>query len=412
MSMESKMAWRNIWRNPRRTLLTILAIAFACLVLVFMLSFQFGCYETMINSSVKISTGHLKIQAKGYLENQEMRLVIEDPAGVAAILDRIDGIDAYTFRASGFCLISSDQRTYGGIVTGIDPPGQARVSPIASLVRKGRYLRAEDTDAALIGESLAKNLKVDINDELTLLGQGRDGSIAASVLNIKGVFNSGVDAVDQHVIMMGLKGFQEIFSMEKSVHEAVITATALGDVARIKQALQEDLSSTRTGEVLRVPDWMEMMPGLLQGIQMDLFSGIIMYLILIIVVAFSIFNTFLMAIFERTKEFGVMVAVGTRPFQITRLVMAESVFMTLVGIVLGTGLGSLVTLYFQQHGIHIAGTEDIFQAYGIPDRLYPRLSLVSAGAGPLVVFLITLVSAAFPALKLRHLNPVDAMARG
>jgi len=410
MSVELKMAWRNIWRNTRRTLLTIAAISFASLILVFMLSFQLGCYETMINTSVKISTGHLQVVARGYLEDKKMRLVIKDPDQVARVLDRVEGIDAYTFRANGFSLVSSDQRTWGVVVTGIDPLGEASVSTIKSLVRKGRYLKEEDTYAVLLGAHLARNLKVDINDELTILGQGSDGSIAAAVLTIQGIFDSGIDEFDRNVIMMGLRGFQEVFSMGKSVHEAVITAGSLGDVAMIQQQIQQEFSLTRNADTLDVPDWMEIMPGLLQGIQMDLVSGIIMYIILIVVVAFSIFNTFLMAIFERTREFGVMMAIGAKPSRITQLVMFESIFMTTLGIILGIGLGSLITLYFQKYGIYIAGTEDILKQYGIPDRLYPRLSLISGTAGPLVVFFITFVSSVFPAMKIRKLKPVEAMA--
>ena len=410
MSIELKMAWRNIWRNPRRTFLTIAAIAFASIILVFMLSFQLGCYETMINTSVKISTGHMQIQAKGYLKDKKMRLVIKDPDPVAKFLDTIEGIDTYSFRTNGFCLVSSDKRTVGVVLTGIDPLMEARVSSIKSLVRKGGYLEKNETYTALIGELLSNNLKVDINDELTILGQGRDGSIAAAVLTIKGIFNSGIDEFDRNVIMVGLKGFQEIFSMGTSVHEAVITTNSLGDVSMVKQEIQNNFFNANKIEYLAVPDWMEIMPGLLQGIQMDLFSGIIMYIILVIVVAFSIFNTFLMAILERTREFGVMMAIGTSPSRITKLVMFESICMTIVGIILGIIIGSLVTLYFQKHGIFIAGTEDILKQYGIPDRLYPRLSLISASAGPLVVFLITFVSSVFPALKIRKLKPIEAMA--
>ena len=410
MSIELKMAWRNIWRNPRRTFLTIAAIAFASIILVFMLSFQLGCYETMINTSVKISTGHMQIQAKGYLKDKKMRLVIKDPGQISKFLDTIEGIDTYSFRTNGFCLVSSDKRTYGVVLTGIDPLMEARVSSIKSLVRKGGYLKKNEVFTALIGELLSNNLKVDINDELTVLGQGRDGSIAAAVLTIKGIFNSGIDEFDRNVIMMGLKGFQEIFSMGTSVHEAVITTNSLGDVSMVKQDIQNNFFKANKIEYLAVPDWMEIMPGLLQGIQMDLFSGIIMYIILVIVVAFSIFNTFLMAILERTREFGVMMAIGTSPSRITKLVMFESICMTIVGIILGIIIGSLVTLYFQKHGIFIAGTEDILKEYGIPDRLYPRLSLISASAGPLVVFLITFVSSVFPALKIRKLKPIEAMA--
>jgi putative ABC transport system permease protein len=142
---------------------------------------------------------------------------------------------------------------------------------------------------------------------------------------------------------------------------------------------------------------------------MDLVSGTIFYLILIMVVAFSILNTFLMAIFERTYEFGVMMAMGTRPARLTRLVLTESIGMTLVGVVTGMLLGCLVTAYFMAHGINLGDASEISRQFGIPSVLYPRLTIVSMLAGPTAVFLITLLAALYPAFKIRRLEPVEAM---
>ncbi|MCK5487773.1 MAG: ABC transporter permease, partial [Desulfobacterales bacterium] len=137
MSIETKMAWRNIWRNPRRTILTVCAITFASVLLVFMLSFQFGSYETMINTSVKISTGHLQIQAEKYQEKKNIRFVIPDPQTIADIVAKIPEVEAYTFRGQAFSLISSEDRTYGVVVTGINPQRETKVSRLKKLVRDG-----------------------------------------------------------------------------------------------------------------------------------------------------------------------------------------------------------------------------------------------------------------------------------
>jgi putative ABC transport system permease protein len=152
------------------------------------------------------------------------------------------------------------------------------------------------------------------------------------------------------------------------------------------------------------------MPGLKQAISMDLVSGAIFYLVLIMVVAFSILNTFLMAILERTYEFGVMMAMGTQPGRLTRLVLTESAGMTLVGIITSAcSSGFLVTWYFMQHGIQLGGAAEISRQFGIPDTLYPRLTLISITAGPLAVLIITLLAALYPALRIRRLRPVEAM---
>ncbi len=409
MSIDVKMAWRNIWRNPRRTMLTICAIAFASLLLVFMLSFQFGSYETMINTSVKIQTGHLQVQAETYLEKKNIRLVVPDPAEIAQLIDAIPAVEAYTFRGQAFSLISSNERTYGVAVTGIDPIGEAQVSRLKSLIREGVFLSKEDTHQALVGKLLARNLRVQLGDELTLIGQGRDGSIAATVVQVKGIFSSGISEFDRSAIQIPLQTFQDVYSMQGAVHEVVIIADALRNIAAIKNAIQAGLSSLKLKKPLTVLDWNELMPGLRQSIEMDLISGLIFYLLLVLVVAFSILNTFLMAIFERTREFGVLMAIGTTPGRLTKVLLIESMTLTFIGIVSGILIGSLITLYFQAHGIDISGASELLSQFGITGRMYPKLSWLSATSGPLAVLIITFFAALYPAIKVRMLRPVEAM---
>jgi ABC-type lipoprotein release transport system permease subunit len=412
--IDLKMAWRNIWRNPRRTLLTMLAIAFACVLLVFMLSFQFGSYDTMIDSSVKINTGHLQIQARDYRKDHDIRKVIPDPQPILQIIDRIPQIMAATTRASAFAMASSASRTYGVMVVGIQPRSEARVSTLGQIITQGTYLTAQPDDqdfyGALVGRLLAHNLRLSVGDEVTLLGQGRDGSVAAAVVKVRGIYSSGMEELDRNAMQIPLAAFQEIFSMQGAVHEIVVVGHALSQVPRLKADLQQRLGGLKDEPPLVVLDWDELLPGLRQAISMDLVSGAIFYLILIMVVAFSILNTFLMAILERTHEFGVMMAMGTRSGRLTRLVMAESAGMTLIGVAVGVLAGVLLTGYFQVHGIDISGSSELLRQYGIPSRIYPRLSLLSITIGPAAVLTITLFAALYPALRIRRLRPVEALA--
>jgi ABC-type antimicrobial peptide transport system permease subunit len=151
------------------------------------------------------------------------------------------------------------------------------------------------------------------------------------------------------------------------------------------------------------------MPGLRQAIEMDLVSGLIFYGLLIIVVAFSILNTFLMAIFERTKEFGVMMAIGTTPRRLTKVLLVESMAMTLIGIIAGIILGIVVTYYFQVHGIDFSGGSELLSQFGISGKMYPKLSLLSVSIGPFMVLFFTFFAALYPALKIRKLRPIEAM---
>lgn len=409
MSIEIKMVWRNIWRNPRRSILTILAIVFATMLLVFMLSWQFGSYDTMINTAVKVHTGHVQVQAEGYRDRMDIWLVVPDPDAVSRVLGDIPEIEAYTVRANAFSLVSSEDRTYGVLLIGIDPEKEAKVSTLQKLIRRGEYLAKNDSNAALVGELLAENLKADIGDELVILGQGRDGSVAASVLTVKGIFSSGEDKFDRSSIHMPLEYFQEVFSMRGAVHEVVVLGRSLDAVETIEAKLKRGIEVVDDHKAMAVLDWMDLMPGLVQSIKMDLVSALIMYAILIVVVAFSILNTFLMAIFERTREFGVLMAMGTTPGRLMRFLIFESVTITLIGIILGIIFGSLFTWYFQVHGIVISGASEFLSQYGLPERMYPKLSILSISVGAGIVLVITLLTALYPAFKVRRLRPVEAM---
>jgi ABC-type lipoprotein release transport system permease subunit len=197
--------------------------------------------------------------------------------------------------------------------------------------------------------------------------------------------------------------------MRGAAHEVAALGSSREVVPRIKQAVSAGIEKIDSKKKLVVLDWMELMPGLIQVIQIDLVSGFIFYVILIVVVAFSILNTFLMAIFERTREFGVFMAMGTTPGRLTRLLLLESTALTMLGTVIGIIAGSLVTWYFQIHGILISGTSEMMRQYGLPERMYPQLSALSIAIGAGLVLVITLVAALYPALKVRRLQPVEAM---
>jgi ABC-type lipoprotein release transport system permease subunit len=325
------------------------------------------------------------------------------------VVAQIPKVAAYTFRGQAFSLISSADRTYGVVVTGIDPQKEAMVSRLKQLVREGHFLASNDRNQAVVGKLLAKNLRAKIGDELTLLGQGRDGSIAATVVNVKGIFSSGIDEFDRAAMQIPLTTFQDTFSMDQAVHEIVIVGRSLSDVAGIKATLQSALSAFEGRKKLKTLDWQELMPGLRQAIEMDLISGLIFYGLLIIVVAFSILNTFLMAIFERTKEFGVMMAIGTTPRRLTKILLLESMTITLIGIIAGIGIGVALTAYFQVYGIDFADGSELLSQFGITGRMYPKLSFLSITIGPFMVLFFTFFAALYPALKIRRLRPVDAM---
>lgn len=252
---------------------------------------------------------------------------------------------------------------------------------------------------------MAERLKIGLGEELTILGQARDGSIAATVMTVRGIFKSGIDEVDRSTVQMLLTDFDQLFGMDGAVHAVVAVVHKLTEVGEVKRALMQD--SALKG--LAVLDWMELSPGLKQSIQMDLVSGIIMYVILIIVVAFSIMNTFLMAVFERTREFGVMMAIGVKPLRLVKIILMESMFMTGLGLLFGMVLGALLTQYFAGVGISMGGASDLMAQYGISGRMFPRLSVISLFSGPILIGVVTFLTALLPALRIPRLKPANAM---
>ena len=399
------MAWRNIWRNPRRSVLTILAIIFATALLVFMLSFQFGAYDDMIDSSVRLSTGHVQIVAPGYHDRPEMRKVISDPDRLIQASLHLGKVDRLAKRSEAFVLASGDRRSRGLAVSGVDPAIEREISSVPQQIVEGRYLEEGDGSVAVIGSLAARHLQLGIGDECVLLGSGRDGSIAAGVVSIVGIFKSGIDEFDRGAMQLPLNEFDSIFSMNGSVHRLIYTFDQLSDSGPAANQLRADEDSAG----LQVMTWEELTPGLKQSIELDLISGIIMYFILVVVVAFSIVNTFFMAIFERKKEFGVLMSIGMKPGRLVRLMLLESLSMTWVGLVLGILFGIAITLLVSRYGISMGDSAEFMAQYGMPERLYPKLTYLSIVVGPLLIFMVTMLTALIPVLRIPTLKPVEAL---
>lgn len=406
MGLTLRLAWRNLWRQPRRTWLTTSAMVFSNVLLIFLISLQFGMYGMMIDNTLSLMTGHLQVQAPGYREAQKMRQVVPDAGGLADRLRAALDTDRVAARASAFALASSEDRTQGLQLLGVEPGFEPRVSTLPGLVREGRYLAGLDAPEIVIGRVLARNLRVGVGDELTLLGSGRDGSFAAAILVVVGIFDSGVSDLDRSIAMMPLGAFQEAFAMRGAGHQVVVSAAQLAEVPALKAEVEALLPPDQD---LVVHDWDTLQAGLRQMIQADISSAFFMYAVLVVLVAFSVLNTQLMSVLERTREFGIVLALGLRPGRLGRLVLLETALMGLLGAGLGILAGILVTAWFSEHGLSYPGLEELAAGFNLPGRMYPRLTPWSVLIGPLVVFAFTVLAAVYPALRLRRLEPVEAM---
>lgn len=401
-----QLAWRNLWRQRRRTWLTASAIAFSAMLLVFMITLQLGAYDMIIGNTLRVFVGEMQIQREGYLDKPQMRKSIPQARALAEALRQRTGLTALAVRANGFALASSGTRSYGVPVIGVEPQHEPAVSTIPRLIKQGRYLSAADAPEVVLGAALARNLRLEVGDELTLLGSGRDGSVAAAVLPVVGIFESGTPEIDRHLVQMPLVTFQDVFSMGAEAHAIVVSGAALADIPNTYARVRAHLPADR-GLVLL--DWDRLVPGVKQLIQADTLQNWFTYIVLIVVVTFSILNTFLMSVLERTREFGIMLALGATPFRIGSLVVLESALLTLLGLAIGVAGGAAIAVYFYFHGFTFPGMKEIYAQFGLPGVITPKLSFTALTLGPTVIFLFTLAAALYPALRIRRLNAVQAM---
>lgn len=408
MTSSWAFAWRNIWRHPRRTILTILAIAFGAGLLVFSIGFQLGQYDLMIQNSIRIYHGLLQVQKQGYQDEPKMRSSIANIRELGERLRTATGIQAIAARANGFALVSSKTRTYGTMIVGVEPNLEQKVSSLPGVIKDGRYFSVVDAQEVLIGSSLANNMQLKVGDELTLLGTGRDGSVAATILPVVGIFESGSRELDRNLVQMPLITFQDVFSMQGHGHALVVYDKNVKQVEIFRDQIQQLINEQKT---LTVLSWDEIQPGLKQMIELDYSSGWMMYVVLVAVITFSILNTFLMSVLERTREFGIMLALGYTPFDIGRLVMLEALILTLLALIIGTAIGFSVNLYFYIYGLTFSGMDELAKMYNMPSTITPQLSFESIFMGPVVILVFTLLAALYPAFRIRLLQPVEAMRK-
>lgn len=408
--LDLRLAWRNLWRHSRRTWLTASAMIFSNVLLIFMIALQLGSYDMMIENTLRTLSGHLQIQAPGYNDNPSMRKSVPDILPLAdsvrdALPDALLGATVAA-RASAFALLSSEERSFGAQLIGVQPAFEPAVSTIPGFIAEGRYL--DDTNAAeiVIGSVMARNLKITVGDEVTLLGSGRDGSFAAGVATVVGIFSSGITDLDRSLAQLPFGYFQETFFMQGHGHSVVVALDSLDELPAAERALQPLVAGN---DALTLLDWDALNPGLRQAIKADMSSAWLMYGVLVVLVAFSVLNTQLMSVMERTREFGVISALGVRPARLALLVVIETVLMALIGLAIGLFLGWLVALYFQSAGLSYPGMEEAAARFNLPDRIYPSVSTLSMLLGPMVVFAFCLLASIYPAARLLRLRPVTAM---
>ena len=397
------VAWRNLWRNGRRTWLTAGGIAFAVFLIVFAMSFQQGAYVQMIDNATALLNGHVQIQNRHYVEDTRIEQTVQDAAWLVGRLEREAAVESVAPRVEVFALISVGERAFGAQVLGIDPVRERGTVRLFDRVADGRMI--DGAEDALVGEVLAGNLGVGVGGEIVLLGAGREGGVAALALDVVGVFRTGIPDLDRAMVAAPLATVRDAFGLGDEAHTLVVRSARVTESAGLAGALNRWLP-----EPLLARNWDEVMPEVRQGIELDRVGSYFVYGFIVIVVLFSVVNSFIMTVFERTREFGMLRAIGMRPGRIVLMVQIEAALVWALGAGIGLALVLPMVLWFERYGFYL-GDElaSMTETMYVPERLHMKMTAVGLGVAPAVTLIGTQVAALIPSLRIRRLQPVTAL---
>jgi len=344
-----KLAWRNLWRQKRRTVLTASALALALLLSLFMRSLQEGGYASNIDNSARFFTGLIQLQHPEFKESQSIDDLLPATDAFIEPVRNNPHITHLLPRIESFALAAAAEKSKGVMVLGISPELENRYSHISQRVVVGEYLTDGDSQV-LVGEGLAKSLGLSVGDDIILYGQGYRGQTAAGLYPIKGIVKFPIPALDQQLVYLPLTQAQTLYSTGGQVTAWVLHTD---DLVNLEQTVNE-LSRTYINRAV-VRDWQDLSPEMAQQIMMDKVGGIFMMYLLYGIVGFGLFATILMMTLERQREFGVMLATGLLRRKLLMLIGIESAFIGVLGVVLGLILTLPVLLWFYYNPYELTG---------------------------------------------------------
>ncbi len=402
-----RIAWRNLWRNKRRTLITAASVFFAIWFALVMRAFQLGSYDLMVNNIVHAYSGYFQLHAKGYWADQILNNGFICRPELEKTLSTLPGSDGYTARLESFALASYGLQTKGVMVNGIDPVSENGLTSLAKKLVKGHYLVADDI-GALVSQRLAKYLRIDIGDTLVIIGQGYRGSSAAGVFPVRGILSFPSPDLDSRLIFLSLTSARNLFSADSLVTSIAFNVTEPDTYATTANSLKRELDS----QIYEVMTWDEMMPDMVQQIRADSASGLIMLGILYMIVGFGIFGTMLMMLNERQREFGMMIAIGMQKGQLIVILIAETLFLGLLGMISGIMAALPLIYYFFIHPIPLSGEmAETTIRMGFEPIMPAAWETSYFISQSLVVLAILVLVMLLPVMRIRKLKVMNAIRR-
>lgn len=406
--MLAKIAWRNIWRNKRRSLITLSSVAFALFFAILMRSMQLGTYDLAYSSVINATTGYLQWQGEGYWDKQSLeRSFLPDSQSLKQIQSH-PGVEALLPRLESFALLASDKSdTKPGLLRGIKSDLEDQYFQLGDKLIAGG-LPDEKTPGVMLASGLAENLKLSLGDTLVIIGQGYHGMSANGKYPVIGIANLKNPVANKTTVYLPLKEHQYLTGAYKRLTAEVIIPSEPEDIASLKLDLESYTDTTKSD----LMTWQEMMPELIEAMEADSAGGLAILFILYLVIAFGIFGTILMLSAERKPEFGILLSIGMSRGRMALSTLMETVFLSLLGILSGSLLAWPITLYYHYHPIELSGDMDaMMEDYGmealLPFSIDPAI-WISHGS---IMLIISILLSFYSINTIYRLNPVSAMRR-
>jgi len=399
-----RLAWRNVWRQSRRSMVTIAAMTLALAFELVYAGLVTGLVEGMNEDAIAYELGHLQIFAPDYPRRPSLYESVPDPDAVLDELER-EGFTA-TARLFAGGLAASGDLSSGAQFVGVDPVADAATMDLDDAIHEGAWLDPEVPRGVVVGRGLARVLDLEIGDELLVLSQASDGSMANDLFSVRGILYSVAAGLDRGGILMTEGTFRELMVFEEGAHKIIVRSPAGMDLLEAEAAVSGMLDP----EVATVKTWKAVNPMLAQYIDSTASVVVVLYFIIYLAVAILILNAMLMAVFERIREFGVLKAIGYGPGQVLSIMLLEGLIQATVALVLGVLLALPVMIYLQQVGVDV-GMLGGMQMAGLtmPAVWHGHYTLETVQTPIVMLFAITLGAVLWPAIKAATLSPVDAM---
>ena len=400
------LAWRNLWRNKRRTLIASASIFFAVILALVMRSMQEGSYDYMVDASVSMYTGYIQVHAKDYWDKKSIDKSMELSQTKIDKIDSLENVTLATPRLESFSLISYGNVTKVASIVGIDPKLENKMTDLKDKLVSGKYLTKESR-GLMISEGLAEILKVGVGDSVVLYGQGYHGVTAAAQVQVEGIVKFTLPALNKSMVYLGLDYAQWLYAAPNRITTLSIMIDEANKINDVHLAVRNLFD-----EKYEVMMWPELMPELVQSIEVDNAGGIIMLGILYVVIGFGIFGTVMMMTAERTKEFGILISVGMKKWRLSYVSFLESLFLSFIGVLAGIIVSIPILYYLKQNPIPLTGEMgDVMLKFGLDPIIPFRFAANIFVDQFLTVLVIAMVSALYPLSYIRKLNPINAMRK-